>query len=58
MKLTIGVEIPSVPNFIKTNIGMLPISDFSEKELRNIGKDWTKLLIEKRSKRLSVTPAS
>lgn len=58
MKINIGIEIPLRPNFIRTNLGMLPISDFSEKELRNIGKDWTKLLIEKRSKRLSVTPAS
>ena len=56
MKLNIGVEIPLRPNFIKTSVGSLPITDFSEKELKNIGKDWTKLLIEKRLERLSTNP--
>ncbi len=53
MKLTIGVEIPSVPNFIKTNIGMVPITEFDEKELNQIGKDWTKMLIQKSKRQLT-----
>lgn len=55
MKLTIGVEIPSVPNFLKTNIGMVSITEFGEKELNQIGKDWTKMLIQK-SKRTLTPP--
>ena len=50
MKYNIEVKIPSLPNFIMVNDNPLPIADFTDKELRKLGKDWTKLLIEKAQK--------
>lgn len=49
MKLTknVVVSVPMTPNFISVNGVMLPISDFTEKELREIGLVWTEELIKK-----------
>lgn len=46
------IVTPSVPNFIKVEMGKkecvtLPVSDFSEEELKKVGEDWTKELILK-----------
>lgn len=44
---------PSVPNFISVRIGnskevvAVPVKDFSEEELREIGKRWTEDLVAK-----------
>lgn len=46
------VEIPSLPNFIRTVDGhaAIAVSSFSAKELEEIGKEWTKALIKKGKK--------
>ena len=44
---------PSVPNFIQVRVGnkkevvTVPVQDFSEEELREIGKRWTEDLVAK-----------
>lgn len=48
----IPVEIPSIPNFIRVGSGTFPIQDFTEEELKHIGEEWTKKLIEKANKKL------
>jgi hypothetical protein len=46
---TIEIKIPSIPNFIRVgkNNEVYPIKDFTETELREIGEEWTRQLIEK-----------
>jgi hypothetical protein len=44
------IQTPTTPNFIHVQIGKdqsntVPISDFSEEELREIGKKWTEDLV-------------
>ena len=44
------IQTPSTPNFIKVRVGSkeevtLPISDFTDEELREVGRKWTKELI-------------
>jgi len=44
------IQTPTTPNFIQVRIGRqesntVPISDFSEEELREIGKKWTEDLV-------------
>ena len=48
----IEIDIPSLPNFIKSKDGksVIPIAEFTEKELQEIGKEWTKQLITKSKK--------
>lgn len=48
----IPVEIPSVPNFIKVGNSTFPIKEFTEEELKDIGNEWTKKLIEKSKRKL------
>ena len=51
---TIEVHVPMTPNFLLTGDDNKPvsISNFTEKELREIGRQWTAKLIEKaKSKR-------
>jgi hypothetical protein len=55
-KLTTLVEVktPMTPNFIATENGdHIPVTDFSEPELREIGKAWTEALIVKRRRGIS-----
>lgn len=42
-------QLPSIPNFlISTNTRYsVAISEFTEKELREIGREWTNLLVKK-----------
>jgi hypothetical protein len=50
-KVTLKVEIPQTPNFIRlTPGGVCPVHLFSEKELKAIGREWTKALIQKAKK--------
>lgn len=49
MKTIIKIKPPSVPSFLTYDgfpNAKIPISQFSEKELKKIGKDWTNRLIE------------
>lgn len=42
------ISIPTLPNFLCVGeTECLSISDFSEKELRQIGKEWTDALVRK-----------
>lgn len=50
------IQTPTTPNFIQVRIGKdqsttVPISDFSEEELREIGKKWTEDLVASARKR-------
>lgn len=50
MRKAIDVQLPTLPNFIRVGLGegvMLPVSHFSEKELKALGAEWTKALIKK-----------
>lgn len=47
MEKKLTVHIPTVPNFLKVGEQTFPISDFSEKELKEIGREWTQNLIER-----------
>ena len=49
----IQTHCPSVPNFIKTDYDIIPISSFTEEELREIGKEWTEELIKKAKNKLT-----
>lgn len=39
------VQVPLVPNFLRTASGTCPVSDFDDESLRAIGKAWTEDLI-------------
>lgn len=45
MEKSFKVAIPTVPNFLKVNTNTLSIAEFTEKELREIGKEWTEALV-------------
>lgn len=50
------IVVPSTPNFLQVRIGSkevvtVPIKDFSEDELRDIGKKWTEELVAKSRRR-------
>jgi hypothetical protein len=49
VKRTMIAEIPRPPNFIKIEPAgtYVPLSDFTEKELKAIGREWTKKLVER-----------
>lgn len=50
IKISIECELPSVPNYLRVqgeNNTAIPIQRFSEKELKEIGRQWTKALIAK-----------
>ena len=50
----VEIKIPMTPNFIATENGdHIPVTDFSEAELRSIGEAWTEALIEKRRNGIS-----
>ena len=48
--ITVKIKIPEIPNYISADEGLLPIEDFTTGELNEIGKEWTKELIEKADK--------
>ena len=47
--MVFDIEMPSAPNFIKTKIGgadtSMPIENFTDEQLKEIGDRWTKELI-------------
>jgi len=49
MNMVFDIEMPSAPNFIKTKIGgadtSMPIENFTDEQLKEIGDRWTKELI-------------
>lgn len=47
MEKKIKIQIPDTPNFIRTDYKILPITDFTVDELKEIGKEWTENLIRK-----------
>lgn len=47
MKIEQEVEIPMTPNFIKVGDTHKPITDFTDDQLREIGKEWTEALVKK-----------
>lgn len=42
---------PRLPNFIRVRGEMVPIAEFTDEELRAIGMDWTRRLIETAQKK-------
>lgn len=50
------ITIPSVPNFIKVGEQSLSIADFSEAELRAIGRAWTEDLLKAGKKKRATRP--
>ena len=47
-QIQITVEVPDTPNYLRYgDRKVLPISDFTEAELREIGKQWTTNLVKK-----------
>jgi hypothetical protein len=60
MKKEINIQVPATPNFLRAGDGegiMLPIASFTDKELREVAKEWSDKLIfsagEKRRKRIT-----
>ncbi len=51
MKKKVEVTLPTTPNFIKVGNGYISVLDFTEKELKEIGRKWTEELIAKRRKK-------
>ena len=46
LKIQIQVKLPKVPNFLLLEGGgKFPVSDFTKKELRKIGKQWVDKLV-------------
>lgn len=51
-QIKVIIEVPDTPNFLRYgDRKVLPISDFTEAELREIGKQWTENLVKKAKKR-------
>jgi len=49
INVELNIKIPSVPNFImpeNKNHASIPISDFSNEQLEDIGREWTEKLIK------------
>lgn len=51
MKKELDVELPMGVNFIKVGGEFVPVEDFTEIELRQIGHEWTENLIENAKRR-------
>ncbi len=51
MKKSLEVKIPLTPNFIRCGNDSIPIEDFTEEELTELGRRWTENLIEKAKKK-------
>jgi hypothetical protein len=42
------LEVPTIPNFVRTQIGeSIPIRDLTDDQLKAIGEEWAKQLVEK-----------
>ena len=54
MKIEVEVKIPMVPNYITAGTQQLDVKDFSDEQLREIGKLWTERLVEHAAKRRAV----
>lgn len=51
-QIKVIIEVPDTPNFLRYgDRKVLSISDFTEAELREIGKQWTENLVKKAKKR-------
>lgn len=54
-RIDVEIQVPQIPNFISVIIygvhKSLPINEFTEKELSDLGKLWTDKLIEQSKKR-------
>jgi hypothetical protein len=48
MEKSLTVTVPQTPNFIKVGTVMLPLTDFSDTELQQIGKMWTEEVIARK----------
>lgn len=46
-KIIVTIRIPLTPNFIEAGDKMLPVADFTEEELRQIGQEWIEQLVKK-----------
>lgn len=46
------VTVPMTPNFLKVGESYVPVQNFTNNELKAIGKEWTAKLISKANKRL------
>lgn len=54
-QIQVTVEVPDTPNYLRYgDRKVLPISDFTEAELREIGKQWTENLVKKAKKRTQI----
>lgn len=52
MEKKINIILPSIPNFILGESGTsFDVASLSDADLRKIGRDWTKALVEKAQKR-------
>lgn len=40
------IDLPSLPNFVKSPIGTIDVADIYAEDLREIGVRWTEALIE------------
>jgi len=50
--LEVQIEIPLTPNFIRYDQRkIIPIWQFTEEELREIGKEWTEALVKSAAKK-------
>lgn len=56
MQKKFTVQIPQIPNFITVGEQKLSIADFSEGELRAIGREWTAELIKAGKKKRATRP--
>jgi len=52
-QITIDLELPSLPNFLRSKDGYTAVSvaDCSKKKLEEIGRLWTKALVKKSKKK-------
>lgn len=48
IKTEAEIQIPLTPNFLRVGEAVLPIKEFSEREIRAVAKEWTKELLSKR----------
>lgn len=47
VEVKIECEIPTVPNFLKTSSGVVPLYAITEEALRQLGAAWTEMLVER-----------
>lgn len=47
---TIEIEVPTIPNYIRVGKQMIEVANFTEDEIKAIGKAWTEKLLEKQKR--------